>query len=72
MKKIKRDQLVKRVAHIYENGAQKDNKIVIKHFKNEGFWSETVRITLKRYKEEGKTTISSPPGIKKSQKLKKY
>ena len=37
MKKIKRDQLVKRVAHFYENGAQKDNKIVIKHFKNEGF-----------------------------------
>ena len=35
MKKIERDQLAKRVAHFYENGAQRDNKIVIKHFKSE-------------------------------------
>ena len=70
MKKIERDQLAKRVAQFYENGAQKDSKIVIKHFKNEGFCPETIRIILKRYKEEGKTTTSSPPGRKNSQKLK--
>ena len=38
MKKIERDQLAKRVAHFYENGAQKDNKIVnILHTKYDSF-----------------------------------
>ena len=59
-----------RFAHFYENSAQQDNKIVIKHFKNEGFCPETIRIILKRYKDKGQTTTSSPPERKKSRKLK--
>ena len=68
--KIERDELAKRVNNFYEQFANKDQKVVINHFKSEGFCRETIRIILKRYKEEGKIITSNPSGKKKTKNLK--
>ena len=70
MKKIERDELAKRVTNFYEQFANRDQKVVINHLKSEGFCRETIRIILKRYKEEGKIITSNPPGKKKTKNLK--
>ena len=70
MKKIERDQLANRIVQFYENIAQRDDKIVLHHFKVEGILTKTIRNILERYKQEGRITTSSPPGRKKSKKLK--
>ena len=64
MKKFERDEIAKRVVHLYKNKFSRNLKLTLNHFKVEEKWEKTIRNIIKRYENEGQIITSNSPGQK--------